>query len=78
MIIDFGNFQASLSFFTNEKSKGPTIRGITPRHFIRDMENSILGIRSFDEKIDFRRNNNKSFVDMTILKMDFFVKIKFA
>ena len=27
---------------------------------------------SFDEKIDFMRNNNKSFVDMTLLKMDFF------
>ena len=26
---------------------------------------------SFDEKIDFMRNN-KSFVDMTLLKMDFF------
>ena len=49
----------------------PSIRGIAPRHFIRDMANSILGIRSFDEKIDFMRNN-KIFVDMTLLKMDFF------
>ena len=53
------------------------IRGITPRHFIRDMANSILGIRSFDEKIDFMRNN-KSFVDMTLLKMDFFRQNKIA
>ena len=41
------------------------------------MANSILGIRSFDEKIDFMRNI-MSFVDMTLLKMDFSVKIKIA
>ena len=52
------------------------IRGITPRHFIRDMENSILGIRSFDEKIDFVRNNNKSFVDMITQNGFFSSKLK--
>ena len=46
---------------------------------IRLMVNLILGIRSFDVKIDFMRNNNKSFVDMTLLKIDFFfMKTKFV
>ena len=36
------------------------------------MVNLILGIRSFNIKIDFMRNNNKSFVDMTLPKIDFF------
>ena len=40
------------------------------------MVNLILGIRSFDVKIDFMRNNNKSFVDQTLLKIDYFCQNK--
>ena len=40
------------------------------------MANSILGIRSFDEKIDFVRNNNKSFVDMITQNGFFSSKLK--
>ena len=36
-----------------------------------ELSYNLLGIRSFDIKIDFMRNN-KSLFDMTLLKMDFF------